>query len=62
MNVGIRYDDTINADSTIFKQIEAKHADVQNIPIIADNVHYYRRKWISTNITYSVQFHSSLCT
>ena len=45
----IRYDDTINADSTIalFKQIEAKHLNVQNIPVIADNARYYHAKIVS---------------
>ncbi len=42
----IRYDDTINAQSTIqlFQQIEAQNTGAQNIYIICDNARYYRSK------------------
>ena len=42
----VRFDDTINADSTInlFKQIERKHRKAKTIYIIADNAGYYRSK------------------
>ena len=39
----VRFDDTINTDSTInlFKQIERKHRKAKTIYIIADNARYY---------------------
>lgn len=42
----VRFDDTINADSTtdLFKQIERKHRKANTIYIIADNAGYYRSK------------------
>ncbi len=42
-NTVVRFDDTINADSTInlFKQIERKHRKANAIYIIADNARYY---------------------
>ncbi len=45
----IRYDDMINAHSTLalFKQIEAKHLDATSIPVIADNARDYRAKIVS---------------
>ena len=41
-----RFDDTINADSTVglFKQIERKHRKAKIIYVIADNARYYRSK------------------
>ena len=40
----VRFDETINADSTIalFKQVERKHRKANTIYIIADNARYYR--------------------
>ena len=52
----VRFDDTINADSTIdlFKQIERKHRKANTIYIIADNARYYRsglvKKYLETSI------------
>jgi transposase len=45
----VRYDDTINAQSTIqlFRQIEAHHPTAACIYIICDNARYYRSKLIS---------------
>ncbi len=42
----VRFDDTINADSTIalFKQVERKHRKANTIYIIADNARYYRAR------------------
>lgn len=42
----IRFDDTINAASTIapFQQIEQANPQAQRIPIICDNARYYRAK------------------
>ena len=40
----VRFDDTINADSTIrlFEQLERKHRKAKTIYVIADNARYYR--------------------
>jgi transposase len=45
----VRYDDTINAQSTIqlFQQIEAHHPTAAWIHIICDNARYYRSQLIS---------------
>jgi len=45
----IRYDDTINAQSTIqlFQQIEEQNTTAQHIYIICDNARYYRSKVVS---------------
>ncbi len=42
----VRFDDTINADSTInqFRQVERKNRKAKKIYIIADNARYYRSK------------------
>lgn len=42
----VRFDDTINADSTValFQRLEREHADAQKIYIICDNARYYRSK------------------
>lgn len=47
-DVTIREDERINAQSTIqlFKQIEDKYPNAQNIHIIADNARYYRCKLV----------------
>jgi transposase len=44
----VRYDDTINAQSTIqlFQQIEAHHRAAAYIHIICDNARYYRPQLI----------------
>ena len=44
LNTVVRFDDTINAESTIalFKRIERKHPKAKVITIIADNARYYR--------------------
>jgi len=44
----IRYDDTINAQSTLrlFQQIEEHHTDAETIYIICDNARYYRSKMV----------------
>ena len=41
-----RFDDTINAESTInlFKQLERKHRKAKTIYVIADNARYYRSR------------------
>ena len=48
MTVVHRFDDTINADSTIalFEQLERKHPTSKVIHIIADNARYYRSKLV----------------
>ena len=48
-DVIIRYDDTINAQSTIalFQQIEEKNPQASKIHIICDNARYYRSKLVS---------------
>ena len=45
----VRYDDTINAQSTIalFQQIEAQHPDAGTIHIICDNARYYRSRLVT---------------
>ena len=45
----VRYDDTINAQSTIalFQQIEAQHPDAGKIHIICDNARYYRSRLVT---------------
>ena len=45
----VRYDDTINSESTIelFKEIEKKHPDAGDIYIICDNAGYYRSRLVS---------------
>ena len=42
----VRYDDTINADSTLrlFEQLEAHHPEADTIYVICDNARYYRSK------------------
>ena len=44
----VRFDETINADSTIalFEQIERKHRKAKTIYIIADNARYYRSRGV----------------
>jgi len=44
----VRYDDTINAQSTLalFQQIESQHPDAGDIYIICDNAGYYRSKLV----------------
>lgn len=46
----VRYDETINAQSTIllFKQIEALNPDAGTINIICDNARYYKSRLVST--------------
>ncbi len=48
MNVVHRFDDSINADSTValFKQLERKHPDPRVIYVICDNARYYRSKLV----------------
>lgn len=48
MQIVTRFDDTINADSTIglLKQLERKHRKAKNIYVIADNARYYRSKLV----------------
>ncbi len=48
MKLVMRYDDTINADSTIklFEQIETAHPNAKKITIICDNARYYRSKLV----------------
>ncbi len=48
MNLVMRYDDTINADSTIklFEQIEAAYPHAEKITVICDNARYYRSKMV----------------
>jgi transposase len=45
----VRYDDTINAQSTValFKQIELQHPNVNRIHIICDNARYYRSQVVT---------------
>ena len=45
-----RFDDTINAESTInlFKQLEHKHRKAKTIYVIADNARYYRSRDVKT--------------
>jgi transposase len=45
-----RFDDTINAQSTInlFKQLERKHRKAKTIYVIADNARYYRSRDVKT--------------
>lgn len=44
----LRYDDTINADSTLklFEQIEAAYPEAGKITVICDNARYYRSKQV----------------
>ena len=48
----IRYDDTINADSTIalFRQVEARHPTARVIPVICDNARYYRSRKVREHL------------
>ena len=48
MNLVMRYDDTINADSTIklFEQIKMAYPHAKKITIICDNARYYRSKMV----------------
>jgi transposase len=49
LSVIVRYDDTINAQSTIrlFQQIEAQNPDASRIHIICDNARYYRAELVT---------------
>ena len=51
----IRYDDTINAQSTVqlFQQIEAQNPVAQKIYIICDNARYYRSKIVKEYLSNS---------
>lgn len=44
----VRYDDTINSQSTIelFKQLEKEHPDAGDIYVVCDNARYYRSKLV----------------
>lgn len=49
LNAEVRFDDTINATSTIalFKQLEAAHPTADRILVIGDNARYYKAKLVS---------------
>ena len=60
MTVVHRFDDTINADSTLalFKQMEKKHPSSEVLNIIADNARYYRSKLVKEFLqTSRIQIH-----
>lgn len=48
LNLVMRYDDTINAESTIklFEQIESAYPSAAKITVICDNARYYRSKLV----------------
>lgn len=50
LQVLARFDDTINAESTInlFRQLEHKHRKAKAIYVIADNARYYRSREVKT--------------
>lgn len=50
LQVLVRFDDTINAASTIhlFKQLERQHRKAKTLYIIADNARYYRSREVQT--------------
>jgi len=52
LEVVIRTDDTINAQSTIelFKKLEEKHPEAKNIFITLDNARYYKNKLIMAHL------------
>ena len=52
LNLVMRYDDTINAESTIklFEQIEIAYPDATKITVICDNARYYRSKLVKAYI------------
>lgn len=51
----VRYDDTINAQSTIklFQQIEAQNPEAGRIQIICDNARYYRSQFVQDYLEHS---------
>ena len=55
MSAQIRFDDTIDAFSTIalFEQIERAHPEAKRITIICDNARYYRSKAVSDYLEHS---------
>jgi len=55
MSAEIRFDDTIDAISTIdlFKQIERANPEARRITIICDNARYYRSKAVSAYLEHS---------
>jgi transposase len=52
LNLVMRYDDTINAESTIklFEQIESAYPSAAKITVICDNARYYRSKLVKAYI------------
>ncbi|SDZ12306.1 transposase [Nitrosomonas sp. Nm58] len=63
----IRYDDTINAQSTIqlFQQIEAHHPTAAHIYIICDNARYYRSQLVNDYLNGSkikTRIFAAICT
>lgn len=55
MHALIRYDDTIDAESTIalFKQIEAAYPKAATITVFCDNARYYRSKVARAHLEHS---------
>ncbi|MDV7400729.1 IS630 family transposase, partial [Arthrospira platensis SPKY1] len=55
MTAQVRFDDTINAASTIalFAQIEAAYPEANKITIILDNARYYRSKIVAEYLEHS---------
>lgn len=52
MKMVMRYDDTINAESTIelFKQLEVTYKGANKITVICDNARYYRSKLVKEHL------------
>ena len=55
LSAEIRFDDTINATSTIalFQQLEAPNPTVSRIIVICDNARYYKAKLVSAYLEHS---------
>ncbi len=55
MNMVMRYDDTINAQSTIqlFDQITSAYPEALKVTVICDNARYYRSKLVKTYLEHA---------